>query len=196
LWIKAVWTILGWWTAAAAAAGADVDDGTVEGAGIMLFEALAELGSLEKAVLLRSLVSLASPSELLPMLCAAEELVGVVISIGSPATGEGADVFMVGVGVGVVVMMGIVRAPKPSSGSRRGALLGTCSVTVAIGSTMVQSISMMREGWCVETRNKEGKRRVSIRTQRRDVAQRSWRKGIGTDAGTGSRAEAGVILES
>ncbi len=141
--MNAVWTILGWWTAAAAAAGADVDAGTVEGAGIVLFEAPTELCSLEEAVFLRSFVSLASPSEPLPILCAAEELVGVVISMGSPAAGEGADVFIVGVGVGGVVMMGIVRAARPSSGSRPGKLLGTCSVAVAIGSIMVQVISMI-----------------------------------------------------
>jgi len=77
------------------------------------------------------------------MLWVAEELVGVVISMGSPAAGEGADVFIVGVGVGVVVMIGIVRGPNPSSSSWPAALLGTCSVTVAIGSTMVQVISMI-----------------------------------------------------
>jgi hypothetical protein len=64
--------------------------------------------------------------------------------MGSPAAGEGADVLMVGVGVGVVVMMGMVRVPRPSSNSRPGVLLGTCSVTVAIGSSMVQVISMIR----------------------------------------------------
>lgn len=77
------------------------------------------------------------------MLCAAEELVGVVMSMGSPAAGDGADVLIIGVGVGGVVMMGIVRAPRPSSGSRPGRLLGTCSVAAAIGSTMVQVISMI-----------------------------------------------------
>lgn len=57
--------------------------------------------------------------------------------MGSPAIGEGADVFMIGVGVGGVVMMGIVRAPGPASGSRPDRLLGICSVAVAIGSTIV-----------------------------------------------------------
>lgn len=131
--MKAVCTILGWCTAAAAAAGADVADGTAEGAGIVLFEAPAEPCS-PQAAFLRSFVSLVSPSELLPMLCGAEELVGVVISIGSPATGDGADVFIIGVGVGGVVMMGIVRVLNPSSGSRPGRLRGTCSVAAAIGS--------------------------------------------------------------
>lgn len=117
-------------------------DGTAEGAGIALFEAPAEPCS-PQAAFLRSFVSLTSPSELLPMLCGAEELLGVVISIGSPATGDGADVFIIGVGVGGVVIMGIVRALIPSSGSRPDRLRGTCSVAVAIGSTMVQVISMV-----------------------------------------------------
>lgn len=174
--MKAVWTILGWWTAAAAAAGAAVDDGTDEGAGIVLFEKPSKLCSPGGAVPLRSFVSLVSPSEPLPMLCAAVELVGVVISIGSPATGEGADVFMIGVGVGGVVMMGIVRAIGPSSGSRPGKLLGTCSVAAAIGSTMVQVISMIGDQ-IVETPNKEA-----------EGWPECW--GIGIDTGAGDVTEA------
>ncbi|KAJ3567073.1 hypothetical protein NPX13_g6898 [Xylaria arbuscula] len=110
------------------------------------------------------------------MLCAAEELVGVVISIGSPATGDGADVFMIGVGVGGVVMMGIVRAVRPSSGSRPGKLLGTCSVAAAIGSTMVQVISMIGD-WIVKTPDKEAKEAWSER----------WAVGMKTGAGLGEK---------
>lgn len=81
------------------------------------------------------------------MLCAAEELVGVVMSMGSPAAGDGADVLIIGVGVGGVVMMGIVRAPRPSSGSRPGRLLGTCSVAAAIGSHSFYLFSTWRPSW-------------------------------------------------
>lgn len=158
----------------------------------MLLEIFAELGSLEKAVFLRSFVSLASPSELLPILCAAQELVGVVMSMGSPACGEGADVFMVGVGVGVgvVVMMGIVRTPRPSSWSRPDALLGTCSVTVAIGSTIMQVISMMGRGAvCRETQNK-GRREEGF-GQKRDAAQHGARgKNAEEEAETQTRTQA------
>lgn len=148
---------MGWWIAAAAAAGVDVDDGRIEGAGIVLLEEAPELCSPHEAEFPRPFGSFVSLSEPLPRLWAAEELVGVVISIGSPATGEGADVFIIGVGVGGVVMMGIVRAPGPSSGSRPDRLLGICSVAVAIGSTMIQVISMIGNAVRQETKKKRGR---------------------------------------
>ena len=68
---------------------------------------------------------LVSLSGLLVAEAGAEELVGVVISIGS--LGEGADVLMVG------VSMGTVLAPIESSGrSRARCVLCALSVTVAI----------------------------------------------------------------
>lgn len=185
--MNAVWTILGWWIAAAAAAGAEVDDGTIEGAGIvLLLEGAPEFWSPHEAEFPRPFVSFVSLSEPLPMLCAAEELVGVVISMGSPATGEGADVFIIGVGVGGVVMMGIVRRPGPSSGSRPDRLLGICSVAVAIGSTMVQVISMVENS--VETRDKEEARKVqSVGDDMQRGETRVYKeRGIGTGTGRGT----------
>lgn len=112
LWMNAVWTIFGWWTAAAAAAGA---------AGIVT-EGLGSVGE----VFLRS--PLASGS----CLVEGEE---EVISIGSP--GDGADIWIVGVGVGIGTIRFDVRSAWPSAG--RGTLCGL-SVTVAIPST-----------WCKDT---------------------------------------------
>lgn len=94
----------------------------------------AEFGfcSPESVAFWRSLESLPSPSELLLALCGAEELVGVVISMGSP-DGEGADIFIVGVGVGAV-MIGIVRAPILSSVLLPGVFCGALSVATSIWS--------------------------------------------------------------
>lgn len=66
-----------------------------------------------------------SPSSLFTADCGAEELVGVVTSIGSP--GEGADVWMVGVRIGTV------RAVIVSSGPSGRGFTGALSVAVAIG---------------------------------------------------------------
>lgn len=89
LWMKAVWTILGWCTAAAAAAGAAmVADGCC---------CCSALGMPFRS----SACPLGSPSGLLLADWGADELVGVVISMGSP--GDGADIWMVG-----VLMMGMV----------------------------------------------------------------------------------------
>lgn len=75
-----------------------------------------------------------SPSGLLLEEPGAEELVGVVRSMGSPR-GDGADIFM-GVGVGVVVViMGTVRAPMVSCAVPFPKIVvEALSVTVAIGS--------------------------------------------------------------
>jgi hypothetical protein len=98
LWIKAVWTILGWCTAAAAAAG---------GAGIAM-----ELALFGFELLLFAWESaggeplpmepLISVSGLLLGVMVADVLaaVGVVTSIGSP--GDGADISILGVGMGTM----------------------------------------------------------------------------------------------
>lgn len=72
----------------------------------------------------RSLMPFASLSGLLVAEAGAEELVGVVISMGSP--GDGADIWMVG------VRMGTVLAPIDSSGRSMIRFLGALSVIVAI----------------------------------------------------------------
>ena len=75
----------------------------------------------------RSARPLASLSGLLVAEAGADELVGVVISIGSP--GDGADIWMVGVRIGTVL------APIDSSGrSMTSRFLGALSVIVAIWS--------------------------------------------------------------
>lgn len=56
----------------------------------------------------------------------AEEFVGVVISMGSPRVGDGADICIVG------VMIGTVLATIDSSGVSARCFLGTLSVAVAI----------------------------------------------------------------
>lgn len=66
-----------------------------------------------------------SPSSLFTADCGAEELVGVVTSIGSP--GDGADVWMVGVRIGTV------RAAIGSSGPSGRGFAGALSAAVAIG---------------------------------------------------------------
>jgi hypothetical protein len=113
--INAVWTILGWCTAAAA----------VTGAGMMILS--ADCFSFSAVVPARSLLlPLASVSGLLVTEAGAEGFVGVVTSMGSP--GDGADIFMMGVS-----RIGTVLAPIGSSGRSsiwfRGAAL---SVIVAI----------------------------------------------------------------
>ena len=113
LWMNAVWTILGWCTAAAATAGAGID-------------ALADNWSFELPFVCRSAEPPPSPSGLL-----LESLVGVVISMGSPES-EGADVLIMG--VCEVLMMGTVRAPMMSSRSLPTGCLGALSIAVAIGS--------------------------------------------------------------
>jgi len=114
LWIKAVWTILGWWIAAAAATGA----------GMMILSGgiwSPGDGCIDLSFKPLGLVSL---SGLFVAEAGAEELVGVVISMGSP--GDGADIWMVG------VMIGIVLAPIGSSGPSAKWFLGALSVAVAI----------------------------------------------------------------
>ncbi len=79
----------------------------------------------------KSIAPFSSPSGLLLADGGAEELVGVVTSIGSP--GEGADILMVG------VIMGMVRAVIGTSGpfARRGvrcALSVAAAIRTAIGS--------------------------------------------------------------
>jgi hypothetical protein len=80
LWMKAVWTILGVWTAAAAATGAGMMmlSGCVWSPG----EGCSDLSFMP--------LMLTSLSGLLVAEAGAEELVGVVISMGSP--GDGADI--------------------------------------------------------------------------------------------------------
>lgn len=75
----------------------------------------------------------------------------MVISIGSP-DGEGADIFMVGVGVGAV-MMGIVRAPILSSVLLIGLFRGALSVATSIWSEdKINQISQVkREQSTIET---------------------------------------------
>lgn len=87
--MKAVWTILGWWTAGAAAAGA----------GMMILS--ADDWSVCEGFAERSGMPLVSLSGLLVAECGADELVGVVMSIGSP--GDGPDIWMVGVRIGTVL---------------------------------------------------------------------------------------------
>lgn len=119
--MKAVWTILGWWTAGAAATGAGM---------MMLFS--AEVCSLCGAARGRSIrsplvVALTSPSGLLVTEAGADEFVGVVMSIGSP--GDGVDICIVG------AMIGIVLTPIDSWGpsakwfpSARSAAAAICPV--------------------------------------------------------------------
>jgi hypothetical protein len=95
--------------------------------------------SLGRAWLCRlSVVSLPSPSGLLVEPRGAEESVGVVISIGSPA-GDGAEVWMVG--VDVEVMMGTVREAIISSGWFPLGNLVALSIAVAIWSVARQDES-------------------------------------------------------
>ena len=82
-----------------------------------------------------------------------EEAVGVVMSMGSPA-GEGAEVLMVGVGVGVV-MMGTVRAVILSSRSPPTALRGALSVE-AIWSRASKQTSERAGGLAGRRRKAEG----------------------------------------
>lgn len=109
--MNAVWTILGWWTAAAAAAG---------GAGMA-----EELDVVELSVggEFLGVVPLTSASGLLlPFIVGVVE-VGVVISMGS--LGDGADICIVGVGIGTI------RTPIASSGmfvARRD----LCGLSVAV----------------------------------------------------------------
>jgi len=110
--MKAVCTILGWCTAAAAAAGA----------AMLPVCCASDLG-----VLVSSLEPFPSLSGLLVADAGADELVGVVMSMGSP--GDGADIWMVG------VRMGMVRTVIGSSGP--SAMMGgrcALSVAAAIGS--------------------------------------------------------------
>lgn len=111
--MKAVCTIFGWWTAAAAAAGA---------AG-MSTELLPDCSVGE--------MFLGSPLASGSFLVDGEVVLGFeeIISIGSP--GDGADIWIVGVGVGIGTIRFDVRSAWPSVG--RGALCGL-SVTVAIPS--------------------------------------------------------------
>lgn len=113
--MNAVCTILGWCTAAAAAAGAGIADEVVMGVVVVL-----------SALFWRSAGSAPLPWDLL-----LESCVGVVMSIGSPI-GDAAEVLIVGVGVPVVARMGTVRAPMGSSISLPAEGLGILSVAVAI----------------------------------------------------------------
>lgn len=111
--MKAVWTILGAWTAAAAATGA----------GMMMLSAWSLDWGCCCGLSPRPL-TLTSLSGLLVAEAGADELVGVVMSIGSP--GDGADIWIVG------VMMGTVLAPIGSSGPSAKWFLGALSVAAAI----------------------------------------------------------------
>lgn len=81
----------------------------------------------------RSLLPLVSLSGLLVAEAGAEELVGVVMSMGSP--GDGADIFMVGVRIGTVL------APIGSSERSSIWFRGALSVIVAICREFLTSIS-------------------------------------------------------
>jgi hypothetical protein len=109
--MKAVWTILGWWTAAAAAAGAGM---------MMLSGSCCDIGCPRSF----SPLTLTSLSGLFVADAGADEVVGVVISIGSP--GDGADIWIVG------AIIGTVLAPIDSSDPSPRWCLGALSVWVAI----------------------------------------------------------------
>ena len=112
--MNAVCTILGWWTAAAAAAG---------GAGII--EAAFAAASVGDEFLDDEAVPFISASGLLLEAEGVVAFVGVVISMGSP--GDGADIWMVGVGMGTIRVL--ICSPGPSVA--RSVLCGL-SVAVAI----------------------------------------------------------------
>ena len=112
--MNAVCTILGWWTAAAAAAG---------GAGII--EAAFAAASVGDEFLEDEAVPFISASGLLLDPEGVIAFVGVVISIGSP--GDGADIWIVGVGIGTIRVL--IGSPGPSVA--RSVLCGL-SVAVAI----------------------------------------------------------------
>lgn len=159
--MKAVWTILGWWTAAAAAAGGAGMELELEVEGcsavFVLLDALgadgAEAGAGDVPLTATPLALAASGAPEPDSGCMLAVLVGELTSMGS--AGDGADIWISGVGTGTTRVgpgswapsaTGRVRweasvaaamdtvGPRPLAGGRESVLVAIAVSCVAVGS--------------------------------------------------------------